>query len=324
MRKKVLLTGGAGYIGSHTNRFLKNMNIDTIVVDDLSDGHPEAVGDELIVGDFGKKDFLDGVLSSNQIDGVIHFAAFASVPDSVVRPSRYYKNNVTNMQTLLDSCVEHGVNNVVFSSSAATFGEPQYVPIDELHPQIPINPYGFTKLVGEHLLSDYERAYGINYVAFRYFCAAGCSADSTIGEAHNPETHLIPVMVKAMLTGKPFNVFGTDYDTRDGSCIRDFIHVDDLAQAHYLGLKYLWDGGSSDSFNLGSNEGFTVLEMIEALQNVSGQEVPYVLSERREGDPAVLVASNSKASEVLGWDPKRSDIQTILRDALNWELNRRY
>ena len=324
MAKTVLLTGGAGYIGSHTNKYLHSLGINTIVLDDLSDGHKEAVGEELIMGDFGDKALLEKIFTENQIDGIIHFAAFASVPDSVQRPARYYHNNVTNMQTLLDACVEHGVNNFVFSSSAATFGNPQYVPMDENHPQEPINPYGMTKLIGEHLLQDYERAYGLKYVAFRYFCAAGDSEDSSIGEAHNPETHLIPVMVKAMLSGKPFNVFGNDYDTRDGSCIRDFIHVDDLAAAHYLGLKHLWDGKNSDKFNLGSNDGFTVLEMIQALERVSGKEVPYVIAGRREGDPAALVASNAKAKEVLGWEPKRSDIDTILRDALNWEQNRTY
>ena len=198
------------------------------------------------------------------------------------------------------------------------------MPIDENHPQIPINPYGYTKLIGEHLLADYGRAYGLRHVAFRYFCAAGCSEDSSIGEAHDPETHLIPVMVKAALTGKPFSVFGTDYDTRDGSCIRDFIHVDDLAVAHYLGLRYLWEGNPSDSFNLGSNDGFTVLEMIDALERVSGREVPHVIAGRREGDPAVLVATNEKARRVLGWQSSRSDIETILRDALNWEINRKY
>lgn len=324
MIKKVLLTGGAGYIGSHTNRYLRKIGLKTVVLDDLSDGHVESVGNELVIGDFGDKKTLDTIFNENKIDGVVHFAAFASVPDSVFHPSRYYKNNVTNMQTLLDACVEHGVKNFVFSSSAATFGNPQYVPMDEMHPQKPINPYGMTKFIGERLLQDYERAYGLKYVAFRYFCAAGDSEDSLIGEAHNPETHLIPVMVKAALSGNPFSVYGTDYHTRDGSCIRDFVHVDDLACAHYLGLKHLWDGKNSDIFNLGSNEGYTVLEMVSALERVLGRKVPHVLAGRREGDPAVLVASNDKAREVLGWNPIHSDIETILRDALNWEQKRTY
>ena len=322
---KVLITGGAGYIGSHTNRLLAQKGIETVIIDDLSDGHEEAVvAGRLVKGDFGDKDFVDGILGGEKFDAVVHFAAFASVPDSVVRPARYYRNNVTNMQTLLDACVKHGVKHVIFSSSAATFGEPEYTPMDESHPQKPINPYGYTKLVGEHLLADYERAYGLKFCAFRYFCAAGASKDGLIGEAHNPESHLIPVMMKAAMNGKAFQVFGTDYDTRDGSCIRDFIHVDDIAQAHVLGLEYLADGGKSEAFNLGSSEGFTVLEMVKVLREVSGLDVPYEIAGRREGDPAVLVATSEKAKRVLGWEASHSGINEILRDAWNWERNRRY
>lgn len=322
---KVLITGGAGYIGSHTNRLLHDRGVETVVLDDLSDGHIEAVVcGRLVQGSFGDKALVDRLMKEEHFDAVVHFAAFASVPDSVVRPARYYYNNVTNMQTLLDCCVESGVKYFVFSSSASTFGEPQYTPMDENHPQQPINPYGMTKLIGERLLADYERAYGIRYCAFRYFCAAGDSKDSLIGEAHNPETHLIPVMVKAAKNGKPFQVFGNDYDTRDGSCIRDFIHVLDLAEAHWLGLKYIMENDRSDCFNLGSNTGFTVLEMIRALEKVTGREVPYQIAARREGDPASLVASNEKARKLLGWEPVHSGIEEILRDAWNWENNRRY
>ena len=322
---KILLTGGAGYIGSHTNKLLHDRGFDTVVLDDLSDGHSEAVVcGRLVQGDFGDRELVGRLMEQERFDAVLHFAAFASVPDSVTRPARYYRNNVTNMQNLLDCCVEHGVKYFVFSSSASTFGEPQYVPMDEAHPQLPINPYGMTKLIGEHLLADYERAYGLRYCAFRYFCAAGDSKDSSIGEAHSPETHLIPVMVKAARSGKPFKVFGTDYDTRDGSCIRDFIHVLDLAEAHILGLKYIMENDCSGDFNLGSNTGFTVLEMIRALEKVTGQKVPYELAERREGDPAVLVASNEKAKRLLGWEPVYSGIEEILLDAWNWENNRSY
>ena len=322
---KVLITGGAGYIGSHTNRYLHDMGVETVVLDDLSDGHREAViCGEFVQGSFGDRALLDELMQKHRFDAVIHFAAFASVPDSVIRPARYYRNNVTNMQTLLDACVAHNVKHFVFSSSASTFGEPQYTPIDEAHPQLPINPYGTTKLIGEKLLADYDRAYGLKYCAFRYFCAAGDSKDGVLGEAHNPETHLIPVMVKAAMSGKPFSVFGTDYDTRDGSCIRDFIHVLDLAQAHWLGLKHIMDGNPSDCFNLGSGDGFTVLEMIDALAKVSGKPVPHVLAGRREGDPAVLVASSEKAARILGWTPKYSSIEGILTDAWNWENNRKY
>ena len=322
---KVLITGGAGYIGSHTNRYLHDMGVETVVLDDLSDGHREAViCGEFVQGSFGDRALLDELMEKHSFDAVIHFAAFASVPDSVIRPARYYRNNVTNMQTLLDACVAHNVKHFVFSSSASTFGEPQYTPIDEAHPQLPINPYGTTKLIGEKLLADYDRAYGLKYCAFRYFCAAGDSKDGVLGEAHNPETHLIPVMVKAAMSGKPFSVFGTDYNTRDGSCIRDFIHVLDLAQAHWLGLKHIMDGNPSDCFNLGSGDGFTVLEMIDALSKVSGKPVPHVLAGRREGDPAVLVASSEKAARILGWTPKYSSIEGILTDAWNWENNRKY
>ena len=322
---KVLITGGAGYIGSHTNQYLNNMGIETVVVDDLSDGHREAVvcGD-FVQGSFGDRALMDELMQKHSFDAVIHFAAFASVPDSVIRPARYYQNNVTNMQTLLDTCVAHEVKHFVFSSSAATFGEPKYTPIDEDHPQLPINPYGTTKLIGEKLLADYERAYGLKYCAFRYFCAAGDSKDDTLGEAHNPETHLIPVMVKAAISGKAFSVFGTDYDTRDGSCIRDFIHVLDLADAHWLGLKHIMEGNPSDCFNLGSGEGFTVLEMIEALSRVSEKPVPYVIADRRAGDPVVLIASSEKAKRLLGWNPAHSSIDEILHDAWAWENNRKY
>lgn len=322
---KVLITGGAGYIGSHTNRLLNEKGIDTVVIDDLSNGHREAViCGTLIQGNFGDRDLLDQLMNNSKFDAVIHFAASASVPDSVLHPAKYYQNNVTNMQTLLDACVAHEIKYFVFSSSAAIFGNPQFLPIDENHPQSPINPYGTTKLIGEKLLADYERAYGLKYCAFRYFSAAGSSKDGILGEAHHPETHLIPVMIQAAISGNPFSVFGTDYDTRDGSCIRDFIHVLDLAEAHYLGLKYIIDNNCSDVFNLGSNDGFTVLEMIHALQDVTRSTVPYQIAGRREGDPAILVASNEKAQDILSWKPKYSKIENILIDAWKWEKNRKY
>lgn len=322
---KVLITGGAGYIGSHCNRYFNEKGIKTVVLDDLSDGHRESVvTGEYVEGDFGDRELLNYLMKKHSFDAVIHFGAFASVPDSVIRPARYYQNNVTNMQILLDACVENDIKYFVFSSSASTFGNPQYVPMDENHPQEPINPYGMTKLIGEKMLHDYERAYGLRYCVFRYFCAAGDSEDSQIGEAHNPETHLIPVMIKAAIVGRPFKVFGNDYATRDGSCIRDFIHVLDLAEAHFLGLKWIMENSKSNDFNLGSNKGFTVLEMIKALEKVSDTEVPFEIAGRREGDPAILVASNEKAKSVLGWNPKHSEIEQILRDAWNWEKNRKY
>jgi UDP-glucose 4-epimerase len=228
------------------------------------------------------------------------------------------------MLTLIDMCVKHGVKNFIFSSSAATFGESLYAPMDEDHPQEPINAYGMTKLIGEKILADYALAYGIRYCAFRYFCAAGAWGDGAIGEAHNPETHVIPVMIKAALNGRKFYVFGDDYDTKDGSCIRDYIHVRDLAEAHYLGMKYIMSTGKSECFNLGSGSGFSVFELIDTLKGVSGIDINYEVSARRQGDPSVLLASNEKAKKILNWEPQFSDIKTILNDAWNWEKERKY
>lgn len=322
----VLITGGAGYIGSHCNRYFNEKGIHTVIVDDLSDGHEESVvAGKFVKGSFGDKALMEKILKEEKIDAVIHFAAFASVPDSVVRPSRYYYNNVSNMLNLLDAMVATGVKYIVFSSSAATFGEPVYTPIDEKHPQNPINPYGRTKLIGEHMLKEFETAYGIHSCSFRYFNASGCSHDALIGEAHNPECHLIPLVIKSALYGNPkLKVFGNDYDTRDGSCVRDYVHVEDLAAAHYLGLKYIMENNCSKQFNLGSQTGFTVLEIIHAFEKISGLKVPYDIVGRRPGDPAVLVASNEKAKKLLGWKLENSSLEKILTSALNWEKNRKY
>lgn len=322
----VLITGGAGYIGSHCNRYFNEKGIYTVIVDDLNDGHEESVvAGKFVKGSFGDRALMEKILKEEKIDAVIHFAAFASVPDSVARPSRYYHNNVSNMLNLLDAMVATGVKYIVFSSSAATFGEPVYTPIDEKHPQKPINPYGMTKLIGEKMLLDYEQAYGIHSCAFRYFNASGCSHDSLIGEAHNPECHLIPLVIRAAIHGEPhLKVFGDDYDTRDGSCLRDYVHVEDLAEAHYLGLKYIMEHNCSEQFNLGSQTGFTVLEIIKSFEKVSGLKVPYEIAGRRAGDPAVLVASNEKAKKLLGWELKQSSLENILRTAYGWEKNKRY
>lgn len=322
---KVLITGGAGYIGSHCNRYFAEKGVETVVLDDLSSGHREAVTDgRLIEGDFGDRGLLDKVLGAEKFDGIIHFAAFIDVAESVAEPAKYYENNVVKMKTLLDAAVAHGVKHFVFSSTAAVFGEPEYVPIDESHPEKPINAYGATKLIGEQMLADYGRAYGLRSCSFRYFNAAGDSADGRIGEAHNPEHHLIPLVLRASLANRAMKVFGTDYDTRDGSCIRDYVHVEDLAEAHYLGLKYIMENDGNHAFNLGSSEGFSVLEILHEAERVTGEPVPHDIADRRPGDPAVLIASNKKAKDVLGWDPKRSEVQTILRDAWNWEQNKKY
>ena len=322
---KVLITGGAGYIGSHCNRYFAEKGVETVVLDDLSSGHREAVTDgRFVEGDFGDRGLLDKVLGTEKFDGIIHFAAFIDVAESVAEPAKYYENNVVKMKTLLDAAVAHGVKHFVFSSTAAVFGEPEYVPIDESHPKKPINAYGATKLIGEQMLADYGRAYGLRSCSFRYFNAAGDSADGRIGEAHNPEHHLIPLVLRASLANKAMKVFGTDYDTRDGSCIRDYVHVEDLAEAHYLGLKYIMENDGNHAFNLGSSEGFSVLEILHEAERVTGEPVPHDIADRRPGDPAVLIASNKKAKDVLGWEPKRSEVQTILRDAWNWEQNKKY
>ena len=322
---KVLITGGAGYIGSHTNRYFAKMGAETIVLDNLSNGHEEVVKwGTLVKGDIGDEKLLDMLLASEKCDAIIDFAGFISVGESVTDPAKYYENNVMKMKTLLDAAVRHGVKYFVFSSSAAIFGEPSYVPIDEEHAKNPINPYGKTKLIGEMMLADYGRAYGLCSCPLRYFNAAGDSEDALIGEAHSPESHLIPLVLRATRTKKPMKVFGTDYDTRDGSCIRDYIHVDDLAEAHYLGLKYIMAHNKSEAFNLGSSDGMSVLELIKEAERVTGENVPYDVAPRRSGDPAELIASNKKARELLGWTPKHSDVKTILRDAWNWECNRKY
>lgn len=322
---KVLVTGGAGYIGSHTNRFLARQDVETVVLDDLSNGHREAVTDgRLVVGDMGDRALLDELMAAEKFDAIMDFAAFIEVGESVENPARYYENNVVKLKTLLDAAVAHDIRFFVFSSTAAVFGEPQYVPIDEKHPKEPINPYGMTKRVGEAMLADYGRAYGLVSCAFRYFNAAGDAPDGAIGEAHDPESHLIPRVLRAAKNGIAMKVFGTDYDTRDGSCVRDYVHVEDLAEAHYLGLRYIMERNGSAQFNLGSSEGFTVLELIKEAERVTGGKIPYEIAERRPGDPATLIAANEKAREVLGWTPKRSDLPTILRDAWNWEQHRKF
>lgn len=323
---RVLVTGGAGYIGSHCSRYFNEKGIETVILDNLCEGHREAaLGSRLIVGDCGDGQLLDRIFSEEPYDAVIHFAAFTSVGESVAEPRKYFRNNVGNMMTLMDAAVDHGIGYFVFSSSAAVFGEPEEIPIREDHPQRPINPYGETKMIGERMLVDYERAYGLHSCSFRYFNAAGDSSDSLIGESHDPETHLIPLVIRAALGKRPpLQVFGGDYDTRDGSCIRDYVHVEDLASAHYLGLRYIMEHNVSEQFNLGSENGFTVLEIIRAFEKVAGIPVPYAMAGRRAGDPAVLVAGNEKAKTLLGWTPEKSRLETILADAYQWELKRTY
>lgn len=324
--KTILVAGGAGYIGSHTVKYLLKNNYNVVVLDNLVYGHKEAVLTKNFEQvDLADKKALDEVFKKHKIDAVIHFAAYTYVGESVTSPQKYYWNNVVNTLNLLDAMIENDVKNIVFSSTCATYGNPQYTPIDEKHPQSPINPYGKTKLMMEQIMADYETAYGLKYVALRYFNAAGCDVDGELGESHNPETHLIPLVLKAIKGEIPqINVFGTDYDTEDGTCIRDYIHVEDLADAHMLAVEKLFTDSISQCINLGTGIGTSVKEIIKAAEEVTGQKVPLVYGERRAGDPAKLYAANQKSKEVLGWNPKYTDIKEIIKTAWLWEENKKF
>ncbi len=317
-----LVIGGAGYIGSHMVKLLAQQGHGVTVVDDLSSGRREAVlGGELIVHDFSDRIFLDQLFSSKKFDGVFHFASQILVGESVTNPAKYYRANTFATLTLLEAMRDHKINCFVFSSTAAVYGEPEYVPIDENHPKVPVNPYGASKYMVEMMLADFHRAHGLNYVALRYFNAAGADPQARLGECHEPETHLIPLALKAVKGEKPpLKIFGYDYDTPDGTCIRDYIHVDDLSSAHLLAMQYLHNGGVSTAFNLGNGSGYSVQQVIDIASKVSGKSVPFELAERREGDPAILVADASKAQKILGWQPLINDLQIIVQHAWNWEV----
>ncbi len=316
---KVLVTGGAGYIGSHTVRLLLERGHDVWVYDNLAAGHRAAVpAERLLVGDLAEPARLDHALVSHRIEAVVHFAALALVGESVAHPARYYHNNVIGSLNLLETMRRSGVGKFVFSSTCATYGIPRCVPIDEDEPQKPINPYGNTKLAVERALLDHAGAYGWGVALLRYFNAAGAHPDGTIGEDHDPESHLIPLVIQAALGLRPnIQVFGTDYDTPDGTCIRDYIHVDDLAMAHLLALERL-EGGKPIVCNLGTGRGNSVREVIRAVEEVSGRRVPVAEGPRREGDPPRLVATNARARERLGWQPRYLDIKEIVATAWNW------
>lgn len=323
---KILVCGGAGYIGSHCNKMLNEAGYETVVFDNLGYGHREAVKwGELIVGDLNDPIALKKLFDENDFDAVFHFAAYAYVGESVENPEKYYFNNVCNTLNLLKAMREHVVNKIVFSSTCATYGEPESVPITEDMPQNPINPYGTTKLMVERIFKDYQKAYGLNFEVLRYFNAAGADPDGEIGESHDPETHIIPLVLDAASGLRPdVKVFGTDYDTPDGSCVRDYIHVTDLASAHLQALKYLENGGASDFFNLGNERGTSVLEVVESVRRVTGKEFTATLTDRRSGDPAKLVGSSKKAKEILGWKPQFEDIDTIVSHAWKWHENKAY
>lgn len=318
---RVLVVGGAGYIGSHMVMNLYKNNIEVNTLDNLSSGYKDAVlYGGFINADLADKKALDKLFLTTRYDAVMHFASYIQVGESVQQPSKYYKNNFTNTQNLLDAMYEHGINKFIFSSTAAIFGEPEYVPIDEMHPKVPINPYGRTKLMVEQMLEDYDRAYGIKSVCLRYFNAAGADPENRIGERHEPETHLIPLVLQAASGRRQvITVFGSDYDTPDGTCIRDYIHVDDLCDAHTLALNYLIDGGKSTAFNLGNGDGYSIREVIKAAEKVSGRSVNVINGERREGDPARLIADSKKIISQLGWKPQYADLETIVKHAWQWE-----
>ena len=322
---KILVAGGAGYIGSHTVYELIDNGADVVIIDSLDTGHIEAVHPKarFYQGDIRDRAFLDDVLTKEKnIDGVIHFAANSLVGESMTNPLKYYDNNVYGTKVLLEKLIEYGINHVVFSSTAATYGEPKSIPIVETDPTQPTNAYGETKLAMEKMFKWCDVAHGLKYVALRYFNACGAHISGKIGEAHNPESHLIPLILQVP-NGKreSIKVFGTDYPTKDGTCVRDYIHVTDLAAAHILAVKYLIDGNESNTFNLGNGVGFTVNEVIEKAKQVTKLPIKVEQDARRAGDPAVLIASSEKAKEVLGWKPKYDSLETIIETAWNWHKN---
>ena len=320
----ILVTGGAGYIGSHLVMALLEKGEDVIVFDSLELGHAETIETlkkygnlKFVKGNLKNLDEIRGAFLVNKIDSVVHFAAYSQVAESVKNPQKYYYNNVYGTLNLLNAMLEFGVKKIVFSSTAATYGEPVYTPIDEKHPQQPINPYGNSKLMVEKIMDDYDKAYELKSVRLRYFNVAGADSKARIGEWHEPETHLIPNVLKAK-EDKVFKMFGTDYDTKDGTCVRDYINVEDLAQAHIKALDYLNNGGETNFFNLGTTEGNSVKEVFTACEEVKGTKIPLEICPRRGGDPVTLVADNKKAKEILGWIPQH-DLKDCIKSAYEWE-----
>jgi len=319
----ILIVGGAGYIGSHLNKEISKKGIKTVIFDNLSYGHKDFIKWGIFEqGDLSNIEDIRSVFRKYPIEAVMHFAAFTYVGESVEDPQKYYMNNVKNTLNLLQVMLEENVNYFVFSSTCATYGNPVEIPITESHPQNPINPYGKGKLMVETVLKDYSDAYGFKYASLRYFNAAGADPDGEIGELHDPETHLIPLILD-VAAGKreDVKIFGTDYDTPDGTCIRDYIHVTDLAEAHILALEYLQKGGESNVFNLGNGNGFSVKEVIETAKEITGKDIKAVESNRRPGDPPILIGSSKKAMEILNWKPKYHDLSKIIETAWNWHKN---
>ena len=317
---KVLVAGGAGYVGSHTVKALAAAGFDVLVFDDFSTGRREFVrGHEVVIGDLANPGEIRDVFRAFKVEAVLHFASLIRVGESYADPRKYYEHNLKTSLNLLGGMVEAGVNVFIFSSSAAVYGIPREIPVTESHPLDPISPYGQTKLMVERVLADYGRAYGLRSLSLRYFNASGADPGGELGETHDPETHLVPSILLSLLGRRPvLEVYGTDYPTPDGTAIRDYIHVSDLAEAHVLALQALLAGRAAGAVNLGTNRGYSVLEVIRTAEGVTGRQVPYVAKPRREGDPAVLLASRAKAERELGWKPRLSDLETILRTAWDW------
>ncbi len=324
----ILVTGGAGYIGSHCAVNFINAGYDVVIFDSLENGHIETIDAlkklgnvEFVKGDLRKFSEIEAVFAEYKIDAVIHFAAFALVEESVKDPAKYYRNNTFGTLNLLDAMLQHGVKNIIFSSTCATYGEPQYTPIDEKHPQNPVNPYGNSKLMVEKILEDYNSAYGIKSIKLRYFNVAGADAEARIGEWHEPETHLIPNIIKSVFNDNvKFKIFGENYPTPDGSAIRDYVNVEDLAEAHRLAYLYLLKEEKSDVFNLGTSDGNSVKEVFKVCKDVLKQNIDCEICPPREGDPAILYANSEKAKNILGWTPQRT-LETSIENAYEWEKN---
>ena len=319
---KILVTGGAGYIGSHMLGALHGKNYEVVCFDNLSTGHRDlALCENFIEGDLADKPLLNKVFKNNNFDAVIHFAASSQVGESIDDPGKYYRNNITNTQNLLDVMIDHDVKKIVFSSTAAIFGNPQYIPIDEDHPCNPINPYGRSKLLIEHMLADYDAAHNLKFVSLRYFNAAGADINGLIGERHIPETHLIPLVLQTASGRRDdIAIFGNNYGTDDGTCVRDFVHVLDLCDAHLLSLDWLKDGGNSKRYNLGNGNGFSVMEVVNVAKKVTDKSISITNSPRREGDPEILVADSKLIRKELGWNPKYQELESIIKHAWQWEI----
>ncbi len=316
----ILVTGGLGYVGSHAVKTLIKTGYRVLSLDNLEYGHRSAsAGAEVVIGDFGDRSLLQKIFSGEKIDAVMHFAAYAAVGESVLNPFKYYENNVSRTLILLDEMVKAGIKLLVFSSSAATYGEPNQIPIPEDHPKNPTNPYGRSKLIIEDILRDYDTAYGLKSISLRYFNASGADPEGILGEDHDPEEHLIPIVLQVALGKRAkVSIFGTDWDTPDGTCIRDYVHVMDLADAHLLALKALASGANTTSYNLGNGNGYSVKQVIEIAREVTGKHIEAVEADRRPGDPARLVASSDKIRSELGWEPKIPELRRIIETAWAW------